>query len=77
MTTEEMTNRWAERKYGLPNVTKVEFDVINGMEGCPTCGPDPAYLEVTVFYNKSGAKTFEEYMTTDLINSILEEAIRG
>jgi hypothetical protein len=77
MTVEDIQNRWAERKYGLENVTRVDFNVYNGAEGCPTCGPDPAYVEVMVWYGKTQVKSFEERYTTDLINSIVEEAVRS
>jgi hypothetical protein len=75
MDTSEVIKKWAEAKYGLNDVTEGSFDMENGNEGCPTCGPNPP--EMCVFVRFDGGKSYKsfvEYYATDLINEILDYA---
>jgi len=74
MTVEEMTYRWAEQKYGLENVVRVDFDLSEGYGGgCETCGygSHPPVIDVFVVTGDGRAHTYEERYAGDLINSIL------
>jgi len=76
MTVEELQIKWANQRYGRSSpVTRVSFDVENGMEGCPTCGPEPAYIEVCVSYADGEYRIYEQTFTSDLMNDILSFAL--
>lgn len=68
--------KWAENKYGLSGVTRVEFAVEDASGGgCTTCGygSEPAHIEVAVL-TTAGTRFFDEEYATDLINDILASA---
>jgi hypothetical protein len=48
MSTEEMLCRWAEQKYGLPRVLKVEFEFDEGWGGTDITPGDPARIDLYV-----------------------------
>lgn len=82
MNTNEIIKKWAEAKYSLKDVTEVSFNLENGAEGCLTCGPEPAeidvfirYIDVFIRYDSGNKhKSFNEYYATELINEILDYA---
>lgn len=73
-TIEEKLNRWAEKKYDLPNVESVNFEIEGGDDyGCETCGygSTPPYVEVSIRYDGGRYTSRNETYAADLINSIL------
>lgn len=77
-----MLCRWAEKKYGLHEVTGVEFDMRDDgawSEYTPSDGP---YMEVTIKWRseKSGAQTYtkkDTYYDAALIREILAFGLEG
>jgi hypothetical protein len=71
---------WAAKRYPLlaDDIKSVHFDTDTEWSGgCETCGWDETFVEVRVYFNSGGAKTFNEAYTTELINSILDVAREG
>jgi hypothetical protein len=62
--------RWAGKRYGLPGVTRVDFDLATEGPWSEVTPDEHAYLEVTVTY-ADGQKIHEEDWSPDLLNSIL------
>lgn len=73
MTAEELLVRWAEKKWGLTNVVRVEFEHTPGQADFSTLTPGwPEEQLVIVHFDAGTTRTYSDvWLTTDLINEIL------
>lgn len=75
MDYKETLCRWAEKKYGIPDVVDVEFDqeFEEGVEYSEwTIEPGSAVIEVTVWYDTSSGNKYKVFQAEDLSNLIKE-----
>ena len=73
MDIESKLCRWAEQRYGLTGVSRVDFDVLGPISGgCDTCGygSEPARVEITV-HHSGGVFYTEDAYAGELIRDIL------
>lgn len=67
--------RWAEKQYGLSDVTKVEFEADDDGPISEITPGEGAYVRVVITYGSNSRRVEKkEWWVTDLINSILEVA---
>lgn len=82
MTADEMLCRWAEKKYGLASVTRVEFTFHDDGDYSELTPGDGPYMRVTVSYLGSQGKgpqthkrVADTVYDTGLIREILDFAM--
>lgn len=73
----EQIHKWAAQKICVDadQIDHVFIDMMNGDEGCPTCGPDPAYIKVYIYRKGDTFKSATAYTYNDptaLIREICE-----
>lgn len=81
-SSQEVLCRWAEERYGVTGVTKVDFEITgdDGYSGCETCGYGASAPSVEVWVYGEDNRLIcspEEDYAPSLINSIVEVALRG